>query len=174
MTIKINIFNNFFFIGFLTILIGCNRSNENAEYYASGKLKSIGDYQKEKKHGEWVYFKENGDTSKVIEYSNGDTTVLKEYFNGLLLSIKEYRENIPMSEKNFYPNGMLQSSYRLKDGMPVDSFVEYYENGQLRLKTESYGNGLHLFYDSLGFEYKIFFKDFNRVDSLTEKTGNRI
>ncbi|MEM8940358.1 MAG: hypothetical protein AAGC64_13540 [Bacteroidota bacterium] len=158
----------------IATIASCGDGDGYSEYYDSGVLKIKGSYSEGVKNGDWFHFKENKDTLRVIRYAKGDTVMLKNFFNGDLLSITEYQNNARVRERTFFPNGRMQSSYDLNGGVPTDTYEEFYENGQLRLKTDNYGEGLHLFYDSLGVEYEIYFKGFERIDSLTRKTGNQL
>lgn len=152
----------------------CSSDNSTAEYYSDGSLKSVKYYSGEKKDGNWLFLEQNGDTTKTILFELNDTIRLSHFFNGKLSTLTDFKNNIRVKEQNFYQNGKVKTSYNLRDGDIAEFYEEFYENGQLRLKAKNFGNGKHLFYDSLGFEYEIYFENFIRKDSLTKKTGINI
>ncbi len=84
-------------------------------YYESGQIKLIGNYKRNKKHGQWLYYFENG--SKSSE---------SWFFNGLLDG----------RSTSFYKNGKLRTSGYYQKGKRIRIWAYFDEEGQLVKKVD--------------------------------------
>jgi antitoxin component YwqK of YwqJK toxin-antitoxin module len=113
-----------------------------------------------KRIGEWRFYFENGELSKIGQYKDGkEIGIWKEYHKGgILKSEKEYdelkiggeyitvrgeRQIGPVGTwKTYHPNGQLENQIKYSSGYPEDGIVIYYhENGSVNLEME-YKNGV--------------------------------
>ncbi len=125
-------------------------------YYASGKIKSKGEYGKNgKQTGMWQYYFENGKISEERTYENGKIQgIVVGYFeSGAKKSKAAYVDDKLVGVKELYhPNGKLLGKEKYKDGK-FDSDGDFYdEDGNI---TSQSGNGYRLDYFDNG---KISFK----------------
>jgi len=84
-------------------------------YYESGQLRLVGNYKNNIKHGQWLYYFENGNKSDESWYSNG-------LINGRSTS--------------FYLNGKLRSSGYYQKGERTRMWTYFNEKGQLIKKID--------------------------------------
>ncbi len=84
-------------------------------YYENGQLKLIGNYKNNRKHGQWLYYFENGIKSNESWFVNG---------------ILEGRSS------SFYKNGQWRSSGYYLKGERVRVWTYFDENGQLIKKVD--------------------------------------
>lgn len=89
-------------------------------YYESGKIKSIEQYNDNKKNGKWSQFYENGQTDYEIEYLNDTKSgVWNWYFeNGQIGAKENYRNNL-----------LLKAKYWNKDGKRMADSLAVYAPG---------------------------------------------
>ncbi|MEQ8474002.1 MAG: hypothetical protein RIC35_22590 [Marinoscillum sp.] len=152
--------------------------------------------------GEWVYISSKGDTIKKERYNTNGVLVNKQIYakdsgGSYLLIDQKYEFDSVIEEvafypnqkvksrtitvdsvnfqKSFYPNGQLQVVGKIVDKLPVDSFWQYHENGQLQMFSPNAGNDSTYIFDSLGnfemtqifSEYELQSIDETEVDSNT-------
>ena len=187
---EMNAYVNWIF-GVLTFLslVACD-NHKKTEKYDSGNIKSIGMVRDGEKDGNWVYFTENGDTLKIKNYVLGELKFELIFRSKKIYRKTTYKESNSISveifyengnrkcfysvENNvyngycecFYENGQLQTSFNMSNGEPFGEFKEYYQNGSLKATAETYGEGVHIFFDSLGNSKAWHFENFERIDSL--------
>src|SRR5690606_16330805 len=83
-------------------------SGEFREYYSSGKLRRKGNIVNEKRHGQWLYYFEDGKLEGTCDYKHGTGT----YFG-------------------YYPNGNLQTKGTLEDDLKTGTWEIYENDGTL-------------------------------------------
>jgi antitoxin component YwqK of YwqJK toxin-antitoxin module len=80
----------------LTIVLSicsCSSDSRQAEYYSDGNLKSIKYYTGKKRDGNWLFLKQNGDTTKTILFDLDDTIRLCNFSNGKLSALTDFKNN---------------------------------------------------------------------------------
>ncbi|MEQ9232348.1 MAG: hypothetical protein RIF46_16830 [Cyclobacteriaceae bacterium] len=176
-------------IGLMT-MVAMSCSYKKIEKYESGSIKTIGRITDGKKSGEWVYFKENGDTTEIKKFESGILTSETHFYNNRVFSKNFFRNGNKILQETyyedgslecslnfkadvhhglsecFYPNGQLKSSHQFRNGVPFGKALEFWQDGLSKLKTDNIGNGIHFFRDSLGNEATHYMIDFKQVDSL--------
>ncbi|MGL4538101.1 MAG: hypothetical protein ACRCUD_03265 [Cetobacterium sp.] len=112
--------------------------------YSNEKLileKYYKNYESIMEHKEWY---ENGKSKKYGKFSNGrPTSVWKEWSeDGILIEVRDYGSGYETSKvEKYYNNGKIHKQYSInnRDGYMVGSFLEFYENGKIKLEGV-YGN----------------------------------
>jgi len=116
------------------ILLFCATNAQTKTYYANGKLKDIGFYDKEKhKTDQWKYYFNTGDLEKIEEYKNGQVTVRKNYYKGLIRSEEYFKNGKKNGEWKYYnqQNGKLKQIDHYLDNKPVGVSKWFHKNGNL-------------------------------------------
>jgi len=179
------------FIAFLMLSISSCSSDKHIEFHENGNVKTLGQFDNDQRTGTWYYFKNTSDTLKVIEYARGNIIVENKYFSNRIHLVSRYDKGLKIHETTYYPNGKKECEFPIKDdlqdglckcyfengqvksifnmivGKPHNEYNEYFENGQIKLEADNYGNGVHIYYDSLGNSRMYYFKDFEEMDSVT-------
>lgn len=169
--------SNKVFLGFLILLFitGCeNKEKDIVGFFPSGEVKYRGSIKEGKRNGTWVYYDKKGDTTGLFHYNNGSLFLRETYIKGNLAIVEELRDSIPNGKtimyyhngkvksmstfkdgkedgifKEYFPNGVIRVSGINKGSLTVD-FEQYYPNGKLFAKADTFDYGLVSFYDSLG------------------------
>lgn len=174
------------------IFVGCNQSKEHIIYNNKGQKIQQGNLKDDKKEGEWIYYDTKGDTLKK-EYYDNDTILMSIIFkNNNPINITHYDQGVKNGVfKNFYPDGSLECIGNYSKGKvngtfkcyypdgqlktvanyeyekPIGEYKQYYPTGKLKEFSENIGNGIHIFYDSIGnIANKVIFKDYKPTDTL--------
>jgi antitoxin component YwqK of YwqJK toxin-antitoxin module len=172
--------NKLILIPLIFTLFSCG-GNEVREYWNNGELKLIGNQKDGKRIGKWIKFSANKDTMEVQYYQVGELVMLDEYGHrgdsateATLISRSNYKgSKLHGAQLLFYPSGPLDRKGQFENGIRIDTFFyyredgflhqfsvfengtittqhQYWPNGNLFLKTNNFMNGVHYTYDSLG------------------------
>ena len=105
------------------------------DYYKNGQLQMSGCYKTEEminRHGEFIFFNENGDTSKISDYVDGEEEgKFIEFYDNGKPSVRTQIINGKQEGKTFYyhKTGELSSEGMFKDGTRVGEWKYYDESG---------------------------------------------
>lgn len=149
----------------------------------------------ELKVGEWVYISTKGDTLMKEHYNSDGYLAEKQIYandstRSYILIDRKYKLDSIVEELVFYPNQKINTRTITKDSinfqksyfingklhvvgksmgtLPIASFWQFYENGQLQIYSPNAGNDSTFIFDSLGnFIVTQIFKDYElqSVDS---------
>ena len=141
------------------------KTGVEVRYYENGQLRSRGNFKNGKELGLWEWFYENGQLRSRGNYKDGEPVGLWErfYFNGQIMTKSNYKEGKPLFSEHYNKKNQLITNGILED---------YYENGQLRLRTRIQNrkqNGLYeVFHNNGQLEYKGNYKD-GKVNGIWEE-----
>jgi antitoxin component YwqK of YwqJK toxin-antitoxin module len=155
----------------------CQTSTQerHTTYYQNDSLEWEGEMIEEKKTGIWRKYDSLGSLVLLYKYSEDTLKYRERYEDNRIVSSEEllgedvkhgvtktYFENGDIKfignfefneqrgrQKEFFANGNVKLSYD-QDSIGMMDFYQYYQNGQLFVKSERPENGLVYFYDSLG------------------------
>ena len=98
--------------------------------------KKTGRFKAGKRHGEWLFYNENGQLLLLQSYKNGILNGLQNSYNGNGIEYSDNYQNGKLEgvSKSFYNNGKLLSEGHYKTGKQDGTFRNYYGNGQIRWK----------------------------------------
>ena len=151
------------------------------EYYSSGKIKAICNYNKNKqKHGYFGNFYENGvlKSSYYYKYGKINGYVVHFYPNSVLKSYCMYSYNRKIGFfKSYHENGCLKTFWKYdKYGKKTGTELEFYNDGNLKSKTQLKNderNGKRMEYFPNGNVYLIsFYKNNERNGKYLEFDEN--
>lgn len=162
-------------------LLSCGTTTEVREYWNNGELKLLGNERNGQRIGKWVKYSANKDTMEVQYYEEGELVMLDEYGHrdessteATLISRSNYSSSKLNGQQLLYhPNGQVDRKGQFENGIRIDTFFyyredgflhqfsvferdtittqyQYWPNGNLFLKTDNFMNGIHYTYDSLG------------------------
>lgn len=124
-------------IGYLVERIQHKNNKKHGEYI---KLNEFGDtvvfgrFQENLKSGIWKEFYPNGSIAKLTIYQNDTIFGCVNYYD----DDEQLRKRICLhpkeSQLTFYPNGSIESTLRLNNGIADGFFTSYHENGLLKSK----------------------------------------
>lgn len=106
------------------------------DYFKSGQVQMTGFYktrQMNKRHGEFVFYKANGDTSKISDFVNGEEEGrFIEFFDNGNINVRTSIINGFQEGKTYYyhKNGVLSSEGMFHKGIRVGEWKYYDNNGK--------------------------------------------
>lgn len=101
-------------------------------YFATGQLRSEGNYRKGKAEGNWKFYFRHGGISSEYQYVNNALNgIAKEYFPSGELKIEcEYKEGqLHGYYREYYRNGQVKSEGWYQDGNREQQWLSYYNDG---------------------------------------------
>jgi antitoxin component YwqK of YwqJK toxin-antitoxin module len=167
------------------------QSKKEKIYYDSGELKAEGLVESDKKEGVWKVYDKHGDIAEKLRFDGGKLNHREVYINNNLAISEELKDSIRNGElklyyedgsikklytfkegkqdgvgKTYFPNHNLELQYNYKDSFQLD-YIQYYGNGEVFIKADTFGKGVMHFYDSLGKkDMDILFEQDLPVDTL--------
>jgi len=127
------------------------QQGEFVEWFEGGKIKVKGNYANGSYDGKLTYFHENGNKLLEANYKNGSREgVWLEYNrNGSIRQSFVYagNEQVKTGKQNgefeeFYANGIPESVYNYKNGLPHGLFEEWYDKGEFVKVPMEGGNAM--------------------------------
>jgi antitoxin component YwqK of YwqJK toxin-antitoxin module len=120
----------------LLVLLTCTNKEIQTDYYLNSQLMHNKEFLNGVKNGKIYFFKENGDTCAVENYSNG---MLDKYctIQGGDIQFEYYENEVKQgSDSTFYKNGQLRSVGNFVNGKQVSTWAHYHNTGEFWFETE--------------------------------------
>lgn len=130
------------------------------EFYETGKIKTIADWDKNMLEGDAIYYHENGNRSAEGKNKKNFKVGLWKYYdeNGTLSSEENFKYKDKMSyiegvNKVFFASGKVKRTTNYKAGLASGEAIEYFESGNVKIKyyyQNNILNGKASYYDEKG------------------------
>lgn len=175
-------------------LLSCENKEHIINYHNQGWKMEEGYLLDGKKHGNWINFDSEQDTTLIKVYDFGELLEEYRYSNNVKRRKTEYKNGVEHGDViTYFPNGGIECEGKMENGEMVGKHVCYYENGsndrtvyyengspgkyiqyhpngKINVTSDSLGNGLHKIFDTTGVLYFIVrFVGFEPVDTLFNK-----
>ena len=118
------------------------------DYYPSGKIEYVTDYNADGQRTKWTRYYESGQVDSVEEYNDqGEHSKRTDYYeNGKIESLTEYSDQgKTVKSTDYYENGKIRSVYEYNEAGDIIKSTSYDENGNVR-----YSFGYQYEYDADG------------------------
>ena len=179
----------------LIVITSCTSSTKNELIRQEVKpgVTEIGRMKDGYKDGAWIFVtSKEQDTFKIEYYKKGIITGLTDIFTGTEFEFKidnglkngQYRavENGVIIESGYYindtlngeqigyfPNGDINQIINYRMGK-FGEFKAFHENGQVKIKSDTFANGKHEFFDQLGeYLYTVNFDKGTPLDTVRNR-----
>lgn len=121
---------------------------KNNDYYPSGKIEYVTDYNADGQRTKWTRYYESGQVDSVVEYNDqGEHAQRTDYYeNGQIESLTEYSDQGKIVKStDYFENGKIRSVYEYNEAGDIIKSTSYDENGNVE-----YSSGYQYEYDADG------------------------